>query len=154
MKPVVEYPSMAEQSSWVSNSMTLSPVKTTCVIVYDLNRNSEIVSHLKHDREIACSIISAIGVPPFVLILTAICAYSSDQEAAGSDDDPYGSDRNADTDADTDACTHYGGRQHMPTPTTAICDSLHPIEHRTPLFAYRGLRNRHHQRRGQTCSQR
>lgn len=92
---------------------------------------------------------SAITLPAIVPIVTAISWHGPNTKAQHSVDGANGPESGPDIDV---------GKQDDSVPqmhaaTPLLCDPIHSIEHRMPLFAYRGLRKRHHQGKEETCSQ-
>lgn len=144
MKPGVEDSSIVVQSSSASASMVLSPLKTTSAIDHLRKAHPNDGAQLRHHRGITCSFNSPIDLPTIVLIVTGHSAHRSHDEV------PQGS-RGTGRSADIGEGTGRRARPHVRTVSSAFCDPVHSIEHRMPLFAYRGFRKRHHQRKEEAC---
>lgn len=146
MKPGVEDSSMLVHSSHFPASIALPSRQTTsaidCFLISHLNTGTQ----LRRRRQIARCFKYPIDVPTIVLIVTADSVHRSKHEVAHSID--CSGPR-----ADTEDFIRDHARPYVRTASSAICDPVHSIEHRMPLFAYRGSRKRHHQRKEGICTQ-
>lgn len=146
MKPGVENSSMLVHSFHAPASTALSPHETTSAIASFLTSHLNTGIQIRHRCMMTRCFKYPIDVPTIVLIVTAGSVHRSQHEV------PHSNDCSGPL-ADTEAFTPDRARPHVRTVSSAICDSVHPIEHRMPLFAYRGSRKRHHQRKEETCTQ-
>lgn len=150
MKPGVEDSSMTVNSSCTPASMALSIRETTAVITFYLYTHIVSERNLSRRRGIVCPFNCGIAPPAIVLIVTAASASAPKKMARHSVD---GVTSSVATIANADDGLHNRSDRHMRTVTPPFCDPVHSIEHRTPLFAYRGFRKRHHQRKEEACAQ-
>lgn len=150
MKPGVEDSSMMISSSCAPTSIALSTRETTSEITPHLHSHAIAGRRFSRRSGISCPFKCAIAIPAIVLIVTADSESGPKMLARYN---PDGAGSSLPTYADADIGIHYRSHPHMRTVTPAFCDPVHSIKHRMPLFAYRGYRKRHHQRKEEACSQ-
>ena len=150
MKPGVEDSSMRVNSSCTPASMALLTRTTTSAITIYLRTHSVPSRNFSNCSGIVGSFNCAIALPAIVLIVTAASEPGPKKTAGHS---TKGANRSGTAIVETDTGIQHRADPHMRTMRPPFCDPIHSIEHRTPLFAYRGFRKRHHQRKEEACAQ-
>lgn len=150
MKPGVEDSSMMVNSLCSPTSIALSSRQTTAAIKCIRYARTNGQHHFSHHTTIASPIYTGNLLPTFVLIVTVTAEPGTTEIARRDTESAYGPEP---TRGHTSVGNPYCAVPHKRPLTPAFCDPVHSIKHRMPLFAYRGYRKRHHQRKEEACSQ-
>lgn len=150
MKPGVEDSSMKVTSSYTPASMALSIRETTSAIILCLHPHRVPGRRFGHRRGIVRSFNCAIALPAIVLIVTAASEPGAQKMVRHS---TAGANSSGTTLAEAGVGIQHRSAPHIRALRPPFCDPIHSIEHRRPLFAYRGFQKRHHQRKEEACEQ-